>query len=190
MPTKPRSATRDRKRAPTRATKQSTRRAPGGATAGDDTGDNPYFELRRSPIQGRGAFATQPIRKGTKIIEYTGERISNDEADSRYEDSTMQRHHTFLFTLSSRTIVDGNVGGNESRFINHSCAPNCEAIIDRSRIWIYAKRNIAVGEELVYDYQYEWRDDYTDEDVKLYVCHCGASNCRGTILAPKSRRRS
>ena len=148
-----------------------------------------YFEVRRSAIQGVGAFATEPIKKGTKIIEYTGERISNDEADTRYDDSTMRRHHTFLFTLSSRTIVDGNVNGNESRFINHSCDPNCEAIIDRSRIWIYAKRNIAEGEELAYDYQYEWRDDYTDDDVKLYVCKCGSKRCRGTILDPKTRKK-
>jgi len=203
MPTKTRSAKRDAARTParksTRAKKRTTtdtthhsasrhasaRKAPAGARA---SAAPRYFELRRSPIQGLGAFATVPIKKGTKIIEYTGERISNDEADRRYDDSRMKRHHTFLFTLSSRTIVDGNVNGNEARFINHSCDPNCEAIIDRSRIWIYAKRNIQPGEELVYDYQYEWYDDYTDEDVKLYVCHCGAKNCRGTILKKPRRK--
>lgn len=197
MPTKTRSTKRDATRTParksTRAKKRATtesahhsasrhasaKKAPAATLA---SAAPRYFELRRSPIQGLGAFATEPIKKGTKIIEYTGERISNDEADRRYDDSRMKRHHTFLFTLSSRTIVDGNVDGNEARFINHSCDPNCEAIIDRSRIWIYAKRNIQPGEELVYDYQYEWYDDYTDEDVKMYVCHCGAKNCRGTIL--------
>ena len=195
MPTKTRQPKRDAKRAPSRATKskKSAKSAKHAASRHATEASPPeaprYFELRRSKIQGQGAFATEPIKKGTKIIEYTGERISNDEADRRYDDAEMQRHHTFLFTLSSRTIVDGNVDGNESRFINHSCDPNCEAIIDRSRIWIYAKRNIQPGEELAYDYQYEWRDDYTDDDVKLYVCKCGAKSCRGTILDPKSRKK-
>ena len=207
MPTKTRSTSRSSERAPKRA--KSTRGADsktrtGGRkaapnrkaataakTAGSAKAATPThpFELRRSPIQGLGAFATRPIKKGERIVEYTGERISNDEADRRYDDAQMRRHHTFLFTLSSRTIVDAAVGGNEARFINHSCNPNCEAVIDRSRIFIYAIKPIAAGEELAYDYQYEWRDDYTDEDVKLYVCKCGAPNCRGTILSPKKKSR-
>jgi SET domain-containing protein len=183
MPTSKRSS----KRAPTRAPKYARKRVTRTTRAAEP---NPHFELRRSKIQGQGAFALRPIKKGTKIIEYTGERISNDEADQRYDDTKMRRHHTFLFTLSSRTIVDGGVGGNEAAYINHSCDPNCEAIIDRSRIWIYAKKNIAEGEELVYDYQYEWQDDYTDEDVKLYVCRCGSPKCRGTILMPKKKSKA
>lgn len=177
MPTKNRSVTRE-------STRKRARTSPATATP---PSHNPYFQLRRSPIQGLGAFATQPIKKGTKIIEYTGERISNDEADRRYDDAVMKRHHTFLFTLSSRTIVDAAEGGNEARFINHSCNPNCEAIIDRSRIWIYAIKPIAEGEELVYDYQYEWQDDYTEKDLKQYNCKCGAPNCRGTIVSPKKK---
>jgi SET domain-containing protein len=142
------------------------------------------FEIRRSPIQGRGAFATRYIKKGDRIIEYTGERISWKEADRRYDDESMKRHHTFLFTLTRRTCVDAGVGGNEARFINHSCAPNCEAVIVNDRIYIDAIRDIRPGAELSYDYAYERDADTDEEEERLYVCRCGAKNCRGTILAP------
>ena len=149
---------------------------------------NKYFVLRDSPIQGRGAFATRPIRRGTRIIEYTGEVISHDEADRRYDDGTMGRHHTFLFSVSRKKVIDAGVDGNDARFINHSCAPNCEAVDERSRIYIEAIRDIAPGEELTYDYAYE-RDGTEDETwEKVYVCKCGAPTCRGTILAPKKPR--
>jgi uncharacterized protein len=140
------------------------------------------FELRGSPIQGQGAFATRPIRKGTRIVEYTGERIDADEADRRYDDDTMESHHTFLFVLNDDEIVDAGVGGNEARFINHSCAPNCEAIIESGRIFIYALRGIAPGEELVYDYAYERAGPYEPAWDTLYTCRCGAADCRGSIL--------
>jgi SET domain-containing protein len=145
------------------------------------------FEIRRSPIQGRGAFATRRIRKGERIIEYTGERISNAEADRRYDDDRMRRHHTYLFTLTQRTVVDGGVGGNASRFINHSCDPNCEAVIEDGRIWIESLRTIPKGRELTYDYRYERTGDEADEEK--YPCHCGSVNCRGTIMLPKRRKR-
>ena len=150
---------------------------------------NRYFEVRRSPIQGRGAFATRQIRKGTRIIEYVGEHISHEEADRRYDDETMSRHHTFLFTLDDEVVIDAAVGGNESRYINHSCEPNCEAVIEDDHIYIEALRTIREGEELLYDYQYERTAETTEEDERLYVCHCGAPTCRGTILAPKKKRR-
>jgi uncharacterized protein len=142
------------------------------------------FELRRSPIQGQGAFATRRIRKGTRIIEYTGERITQEQADERYDDESMARHHTFLFTLDEDTVLDAAVGGNEARFINHSCDPNCQALIEDDRIFIYALRAIAPGEELVYDYAYERVEGMDEESEQLYVCRCGAKSCRGTILAP------
>lgn len=147
---------------------------------------NPYFELRTSPIQGTGAFAVRTIRKGTRIIEYLGQRISWRTADKRYDDEKMNRHHTFLFTVDDRTCIDAAVNGNEARFINHSCDPNCEAINDRKRIFIEATKTIPAGTELVYDYQYERTDDHTDEDEQFYRCRCGSASCRGTILAPKS----
>lgn len=146
------------------------------------------FEIRRSKIQGRGAFATRPIKKGERIIEYTGERISWREADRRYDDEHMRRHHTFLFTLTDQTVVDAGVGGNDARLINHSCQPNCEAVIVQGHIYIDAMRDIALGEELTYDYAYERDVDTTEEEERRYVCRCGAPGCRGTILAPVAER--
>jgi uncharacterized protein len=147
---------------------------------------NPYIELRTSKIQGTGAFATRNIRKGTRIVEYLGQRISWRTADKRYDDDKMGRHHTFLFTVDDKICIDGAVKGNVARFINHSCDGNCEAINDRKRIFIDARRNIKAGEELLYDYQYERTDEHTEEDEKFYACRCGSKNCRGSILAPPS----
>ena len=153
------------------------------------TPESPLFELRTSEIQGTGAFAVTDIPRGTRIIEYTGEKITNREADRRYDDEKMDRHHTFLFTLNSRYIVDAAVGGNEARFINHSCDPNCEAVIERGRIYIEAKRHIPPGTELSYDYAYERTEEHTEEDEKLYFCRCGSDKCRGSILAPPPKKR-
>ena len=159
-------------------------RAVRSARATPIAADVPFFEVRRSAIQGRGVFAARRIPKGTRIVEYAGEKISWAESDRRYDDAAMHRHHTFLFILTSRTVVDGAVGGNASRFINHSCAPNCEASIDGREIWIEALRDIRAGEELVYDYGYERDVDETPEVEALYACRCGARTCRGTILLP------
>ena len=150
----------------------------------------PPFEVRSSAIQGRGAFATRRIRAGSRIIEYTGERIDQDEADRRYDDEHMSRHHTFLFSLDDGRVIDAAVGGNAARFINHSCDPNCQAIEEDGRIFIEALRNIQPGAELLYDYAYERSDDHTEEDEKLYVCRCGSPKCRGSILAPKKKTRA
>ena len=148
---------------------------------------NEWFELRRSSIQGVGAFALQEIPKGTRIIEYTGEKITNAEADRRYDEDAMRRHHTFLFVLNTRMIVDAAFGGNEAMFINHSCDPNCEVEIARGRIWIEAAKKIPAGAELAYDYQYENDPEYSVDDLRFYGCRCGTANCRGTIV--KTRRR-
>ena len=150
---------------------------------------NEWFELRRSRIQGVGAFALQDIPKGTRLIEYTGEKITNAEADRRYDDEAMRRHHTFLFILNQRTVIDAAHGGNESMYINHSCEPNCEAEIIRGRIWIEAIKNIPAGAELTYDYQYENDPDYTEDDLRFYACRCGSDNCRGTIVKTRKRIR-
>src|SRR5438046_4808153 len=139
---------------------------------------NSWLVLRRSKIHGRGVYARVDIPKGTRLIEYTGEHISNAEADRRYEDEKMSAHHTFLFILNSRTCIDAAVGGNVSRFINHSCDPNCEAIIEGQHIWIDAIRDIAAGEELGYDYEYDWLPEYTVKDLRFYGCQCGSANCR------------
>lgn len=144
------------------------------------------FEIRASRIQGVGAFATRKIRKGTRLIEYTGERITSDEADHRYPDDESQaRHHTFLFAIDDDVVIDAAVGGNEARFINHSCAPNCDAVIDDARIWIETIRDIKPGEELAYDYAFVLEERHTPAAKRRYPCSCGAPTCRGTILAKK-----
>lgn len=149
----------------------------------------PLYEIRKSNIQGKGVFAARRIRPGQKIVEYTGEKITNDEADRRYDEDKMKRHHTFLFTLDDDYCIDGDVPGNRAKLINHSCDPNCEAIIEDDRIWIYALKNIQPGVELAYDYQYERTGDNIAELEKFYVCHCGSDRCRGSIMAPPKKRK-
>ncbi len=140
--------------------------------------------IKRSRIAGRGGFAGRDIRKGERLIEYVGERISHGVADDRYDDAAMKTHHTFLFAVNRSVVIDGAVNGNESRWLNHSCAPNCEAVIEKSRVFIEAKRDIPKGEELCYDYAYSRDGSETAEDeFQLYGCRCGAKSCRGTILA-------
>lgn len=151
--------------------------------------DTPAFKIRRSAISGRGAFAIRDIRKGERLIEYVGERITHAVADARYDDESMRSHHTFLFSVSRQTVIDASVGGNDARFINHSCDPNCEAVIVGSRVFIDAVKPMHAGEELAYDYGYERDGTETPEDQARYACRCGAKKCRGTILAPKKPRR-
>jgi SET domain-containing protein len=143
------------------------------------------FIVRRSSIQGKGAFATRWIDAGTRLIEYKGEVITAEEADERYPDDDMDRHHTFLFELDDGDVIDAAVGGNVARFINHSCDPNCEAVEEDGRIFIDALRDIAPGEELGYDYNFILEERHSPAVKKRYPCHCGADACRGTILGRK-----
>ena len=143
------------------------------------------FAVRQSPIQGLGAFATRAIPEGTRIIEYAGERLTPAEAEARYPDEPGQRHHTFLFAIDDDVVVDASVNGNEARFLNHSCAPNCDVVVDAKRLWIEAIHDIEVGEELVYDYAFVLAERHTPAVKKRYPCTCGAITCRGTILARK-----
>ena len=143
------------------------------------------FEIHTSPIQGLGAFATRPIRAGIRLIEYAGERLTPEQADRRYPDHETGRHHTFLFAIDDDVVIDAAVNGNEARFINHSCDPNCDAVIDDGRIWIETIRDIAPGEELAYDYAYVLDERHTPAAKKRFPCHCGAVTCRGTILGKK-----
>jgi SET domain-containing protein len=154
-------------------------------------GREPLYVVRTSRIHGRGVFAARYIRKGTRIVEYIGEHIDNDEADRRYDDTKMKRHHTFLFTLDKNTVIDGaeTAGGGDARFINHSCDPNCEAVITGKKIFIHALRGIEPGTELVYDYQYERTGENDSELEKFYFCKCGADNCRGSIMKPAKKKR-
>jgi uncharacterized protein len=144
------------------------------------------YEVRRSRIQGRGVFATRKIAKGTRIIEYRGEVIDEDEADRRYPWSDDERHHTFLFRLDDGGVIDaGGRRGNAAKYINHSCDPNCEAVEEDGRIYIYALQDIRKGEELVYDYHFILDEPHNAANKKLYPCNCGSEKCRGTILAKK-----
>ncbi len=129
-------------------------------------------EFHSSPIHGTGAFAGQTIQSGTRIIEYAGEQITKDESLRR-----CQAGNPFIFYLSSEEDLDGNVESNPARWLNHSCAPNCEAELLESRIWLVAKRLISQGEELTFDYGYDL------DEFREYPCHCGAPNCFGYILA-------
>ena len=150
----------------------------------------PPVLVRRSRIQGRGVFATRDIVEGERIIEYTGALLSHAEADALCEDESARRHHTFLFAVDDRCVIDGANGGNDSRFINHSCDPNCESVIVGRRVYIHALRSIESGEELLYDYWYVTDESYTlDELRRVYPCRCRASNCRGTLARPPRRRK-
>ena len=149
----------------------------------------PCFDIRPSPIQGLGAFATRRIRTGTRMIEYTGERLTLPAADARYDDDRSEHPHVLLFTVDRRTVIDAGVGGNEARYFNHSCEPNCEAVTEQRRVYLEALRTIAAGEELTYDYQLERGRWPTAEWERRYACRCGAATCRGTMLAPPPRRK-
>ena len=153
----------------------------------------PLISVQRSSVHGTGVFAARAIRKGTRIIEYTGERITHAQADSRYEDKDEKDNHTFLFIVDRKTVIDAGVDGNDARFINHSCDPNCEVVITRGRVYIHALRDIEEGAELFYDYWYITDESYTLEDLRrIYPCRCGSPRCRGTLARPpkKTRKRA
>ena len=142
---------------------------------------SPLYEVRRSRIQGRGAFALRPIRKGQRVDEYMGQRITHEEADRRYDDNN-GRHHTFLFVLDDDTVLDARYGGSNARYLNHACDPNCESVIEDDRVWIKTVKAVKPETELVYDYRFEWQDEFEPEDIRYYACRCGSAKCRGTIL--------
>src|SRR5712691_6436298 len=150
----------------------------------------PLFEVRHSLIHGYGVFAARRIRKGTVVIEYLGDRVSHAQADARYEGKDPNDNHTFLFTVDAKTVIDAGVNGNEARYINHGCDPNCESTTVNKRIFIAAIRTIQPGEELSYDYQIQRDGDDASNVDEVYACRCGALNCRGSMLeAPKKPRK-
>jgi len=149
----------------------------------------PLFEVRHSQIHGYGVFASRRIRKGTTVIEYLGDRVSHATADERYEDKDPNDNHTFLFTVDARTVIDAGVNGNEARYINHGCDPNCESNTLKRRIFIEAVRTIEPGEELSYDYSIQRDDDDAPNVDEIYACRCGAPSCRGSMLEAKKKPR-
>jgi len=140
------------------------------------------YSVESSEIHGKGVFATALIRKGARIIEYRGVRSSMEVACERPHSDPANPFHTFIFELSDGTVIDGGEGGNDARWINHSCDPNCEAIEDDDRVFIHAMRTIRPGEELVYDYQLTIDERITRKTRKAYTCGCGTEACRGTLL--------
>lgn len=152
------------------------------------------IEVRRSGVHGLGVFAAKSISKGTRIIEYVGERVSHDEADRRYEEKDVTDSHTFLFIVDNRTVIDAGTDGNDARFFNHSCDPNCESTVEKKRVYIEALRDIEPGTELTYDYQI-YREEGDPENIdEVFACRCGFPNCRGTMLwppeEPKKKRKA
>lgn len=144
----------------------------------------PPILVRESSVHGRGVFATRRIEKGERIIEYLGERVSHGEADRRYESKEENDSHTFLFIVDSKTVIDAGVDGNDARFFNHSCNPNCESVVEKRRVYIEAIRAIEPGEEMTYDYQI-YKEEGDPENIdEVFACRCGFANCRGTMLWP------
>jgi SET domain-containing protein len=146
--------------------------------------------VKQSPVHGKGVFAKRTIPAGTCIIEYQGERIAWSEAERRAEERGDPINHTFFFSLHDGRVIDGGDKGNEARFINHACEPNCEAIEhEDGRVFIYAMRPIERGEELNYNYALIYEGRRTPSIKRAFACHCGTPRCTGTYLAPKRRRK-
>ena len=148
----------------------------------------PWAVVKRSPIHGRGLYARKPIPSGTRVIAYDGEVITKAESDRR-EVKRIAREQAgkdgcvYIFELNKRHDIDGSMAWNTARLINHSCKPNCRTEIIRGVIWIIAKRDIAEGEELFFDYRYgfdNWRE---------HPCRCGTDRCVGFIVAGEYRWR-
>jgi SET domain-containing protein len=186
MPSKTSSTRTASSRKSSAAPPRPPRKSAATAAARPSAPARPYV-VRRSAIHGRGVFATRTIRKGTDIIEYRGERITMKEADRRPPSDPDNPYHTFLFELDDGRVIDADVRGNAARWINHSCAPNCEPYEDdEGRVFIAAKRTITKGEELLYDYRLNIDGRITKKMREAYACRCGAPRCRGTMLGRKS----
>ncbi len=143
--------------------------------------------MRRSRCHGLGVFTTRAIAAGTRLLEYTGERISHAEAARRYDDEHAVETHTLLFTVDARTVIDARVGGSAARFVNHSCEPNCDAFDDGGRIFLETIRDVAAGDELTYDYRMRRPRPLPGDWARRYACRCGTSRCRGTMLVRPPR---
>jgi len=155
-----------------------TKRAPSYRT-------NKRVQVRQSGVHGKGVFVVEPIAKGEIVFEYVGQVITWPEALRRHPHDPDNPNHTFYFHIDDNNVIDGNVGGNAAKWINHACTPNCEAEDDEGRIFIKALRKLKPGEELFYDYGLVIDERYTPKLKKEFACHCGTRNCRGTLLAPK-----
>ena len=138
--------------------------------------------VRNSSIHGRGVFALRRIPKDTRIIEYKGKLITDKEADRRYSRVHEHSPHTMLFSLEGGWVIDATRRGNSARWINHSCAPNCDIEEEGRRIFIESRRDIQPGDELTYDYNLQIGEKHTKAAKREHACFCRARRCRGTML--------
>jgi uncharacterized protein len=143
------------------------------------------IQVRKSGVHGKGVFALQAIAAGDRIIEYKGQVITWPEALRRHPHDPKDPNHTFYFHVDDKHVIDAKVGGNAARWINHACAPNCQADDTDGRVFIKALRALKTGEELFYDYGLIIDERYTPKLKREYACRCGSKHCRGTMLAPK-----
>ena len=149
----------------------------------------PAFVVRHSPIHGTGVFAARDIAANEEIIEYAGRRITQAQADAEYPE---ENGHTFLYVLNEHYLIDGGIDGNDARWINHGCDPNCEVWhIEgdgddpaKDRLVIESMRPIKAGEELTYDYGVTNDEPLTEAEREMWRCRCGSPSCRGTMLGP------
>ena len=141
------------------------------------------IQTRRSGVHGKGVFALSDIEKGEIIIEYVGEVITWKEALRRHPHDPKDPNHTFYFHIDQKHVIDALYGGNSSRWINHSCKPNCQPDEEEGRVFITAIRDIKAGEELSYDYGLVIDAPLTKKLKAEYPCWCGAKKCRVTLLA-------
>jgi len=150
---------------------------------------SPYAVAKKSSIDNKGVFAKTDIPKGTRVIEYIGKKVTKKQseiiADEQYEKGQKFKSvgHVYLFDLNKKYDLDGNIPTNTAKYINHSCEPNCEPQIIAGHIWIIAKKNIKKGEELTYDYGFDY-DHY-----KEHKCRCGSKKCIGYIVAKKHHKK-
>ncbi len=149
------------------------------------------YRVRNSPIHGRGVFATRTIRKGTRILEYRGDRTTWDVAVERPPSDPDNPHHTFFFETSDGTVIDAGVRGNAARWINHSCDANGESCEDDDgRVYIDARRVIHAGDEITYDYRLSIEGRIGKRTREAYACRCGTAKCRGMLLLePKKEKK-
>ena len=144
------------------------------------------YSVRKSGIHGRGIFALVDIPKHTRVMEYLGERMSHEEADRRYGDVHATSAHTMLFAATDNVVIDATQWGSSARWLNHSCAPNCDAYEYEGRVFIETRRAIRAGEELVNDYGLIVEGRRTAKLKREHPCYCGSQRCRGTMLGALS----
>ncbi|AOA71588.1 SET domain-containing protein [Stenotrophomonas rhizophila] len=150
------------------------------------------IQARKSTIHGNGVFALAPLKKGERVIQYKGLLRSHADVDAD-DTGDVESGHTFLFTLNDDYVIDANYKGNDARWLNHSCDPNCEAVIEEAegdnrredKVFIEAIKDIKPGDELTYNYGITLAERHTARLKKIWECRCGSKKCTGTMLQPK-----